>query len=206
MAATYLKGLLAVQPKGPWLLGGWSLGGLVAWEMAQILRREGGEVDLLVLIDTPAPGRTVGQPIIDLDEITDLDLVVEHLVPELDPAAAEALRAEAARLNDLEAVLQAAQRLGALPAGIGTAQVQALLRTYRANAKAARRYEPQPYDGRLLLIRATEGLARLDPLLGWGDLLAGEREIVDAEGDHYTILQGEAVHTMARTLRERLAP
>jgi thioesterase domain-containing protein len=203
MAATYLKDLRAVQPEGPWLLGGWSLGGLVAWEMAKTLREQGGEVDLLVLIDTPAPGRVTGQPLLDLDEISDIDLVVYHLVPELDPAAAEALRTEAARLNDLEAVLQAAQRLGALPEGIGTAQVQALLRTFRANARAASRYEPRPYDGRILLIRATESVSRLDSQLGWGDLFAGEREILDAEGDHYTILQGEAVYALARTLRAR---
>ncbi len=41
MAATYLEALLAVQPEGPYLLGGWSIGGVIAWEMAQRLRRQG---------------------------------------------------------------------------------------------------------------------------------------------------------------------
>ncbi|HKH46593.1 MAG TPA: amino acid adenylation domain-containing protein, partial [Thermoanaerobaculia bacterium] len=210
MAETYLEEILKVQPEGPWLLGGWSLGGVVAWEMAQRLVQRGGEVGLLALIDVPAPGRTVGQPLVDFGEIDDGELVVEHLVPELDPAAAEALRAEAAGLKDLPpderltAILAAAQRLGALPQGVGTDQVRTLLRVYRTNVEAARTYTPQPYAGRVLLVRATQGLAQTDPLLGWGGLIRGALETLDAEGDHYTVMQGETLRAVARALRERL--
>jgi len=41
---TYLEGLREVQPQGPYLLGGYSFGGLVAFEMAQQLRRQGQEI------------------------------------------------------------------------------------------------------------------------------------------------------------------
>jgi amino acid adenylation domain-containing protein len=61
MAATYLESVLAVQPEGPYLLGGWSIGGAIAWEMAQRLRREGRKVELLLLLDSLAPGR-LGHP------------------------------------------------------------------------------------------------------------------------------------------------
>ncbi len=53
-AAHYLKAMRDVQPEGPYLLGGWSFGGLVAFEMALQLRREGQQVAFLVLIDTEA--------------------------------------------------------------------------------------------------------------------------------------------------------
>jgi thioesterase domain-containing protein len=46
-----------VQPKGPYLLGGFSGGGLTAWEMARQLEAAGEEVALLVLLDTPLPMR-----------------------------------------------------------------------------------------------------------------------------------------------------
>lgn len=51
MAAAYIKSLRAVQPEGPYLLGGFCGGGLIAYEIAQQLRAEGQEVDLLALID-----------------------------------------------------------------------------------------------------------------------------------------------------------
>ena len=55
MAAHYLAAVRTVAPAGPFLLGGWSLGGTVAFEMAQQLRRQGEEVALLALLDAPAP-------------------------------------------------------------------------------------------------------------------------------------------------------
>jgi amino acid adenylation domain-containing protein len=59
MAATHVKSLQAIQPEGPYLLGGFCIGGLLAYEMARQLQAQGQQVDLLVLIDptSPAPAR-----------------------------------------------------------------------------------------------------------------------------------------------------
>ncbi len=51
MAAAHIKSLRAVQPEGPYLLGGFCNGGLVAYEMARQLHAEGQTVDLLILMD-----------------------------------------------------------------------------------------------------------------------------------------------------------
>lgn len=51
MAATYADILTAFQPEGPILLGGWSAGSIIALEMAQILRRRGRDVPLLMVLD-----------------------------------------------------------------------------------------------------------------------------------------------------------
>src|SRR6185369_16874334 len=56
MASNYLKEIRALQPTGPYFLGGFSAGGLIAFEMAQQLRKQGQEVALLVLFDPPKPG------------------------------------------------------------------------------------------------------------------------------------------------------
>ncbi len=55
MAAAHLKSLRSVQPEGPYLLGGYCNGALIAYEMACQLRAEGQAVDLLVLMDPDAP-------------------------------------------------------------------------------------------------------------------------------------------------------
>ena len=54
MAAAYIKSMRAVQPEGPYLLGGFCAGGLIAYEVAQQLRAEGQAIDLLALIDPMA--------------------------------------------------------------------------------------------------------------------------------------------------------
>jgi thioesterase domain-containing protein len=55
MAAFYLDAIREVQGVGPYLLGGWSSGGVVAYEMAQQLRMKGEDAGLLALIDSQAP-------------------------------------------------------------------------------------------------------------------------------------------------------
>jgi thioesterase domain-containing protein len=55
MADRYIDVLLGRQPSGPYVLGGWSLGGCVALEMGRRLRARGGDVALVVLIDSHHP-------------------------------------------------------------------------------------------------------------------------------------------------------
>ena len=55
MAAYYIKALQSVQPQSPYFIGGWSFGGLVAYEMAQQLQAAGHEVALVAILDTQAP-------------------------------------------------------------------------------------------------------------------------------------------------------
>ena len=54
MATDYLAALRAVQPEDPYLLGGWSFGGIIAFEMAQQLEAQGQKVALLALMDASA--------------------------------------------------------------------------------------------------------------------------------------------------------
>lgn len=56
-AADCLAEIRQVQPKGPYLLGGFSGGGLTAWEIGRQLRAIGEDVALMVLLDTPMPVR-----------------------------------------------------------------------------------------------------------------------------------------------------
>jgi thioesterase domain-containing protein len=56
IAALYLEEIQTVQPAGPYLIGGFCTGGLIAFEMAQQLRRLSRDVELLILVDPPNPG------------------------------------------------------------------------------------------------------------------------------------------------------
>jgi iterative type I PKS product template protein len=55
VSAIYLKEIKRRQPKGPYIIGGWSAGGVMAYEVAQQIVRNGEELESLVLIDAPCP-------------------------------------------------------------------------------------------------------------------------------------------------------
>lgn len=56
MALNYLEAIRAVQPDGPYIVGGWSSGGVVAFEIARQLQERGADVALVVLLDSLPPG------------------------------------------------------------------------------------------------------------------------------------------------------
>ena len=56
MATDYIEAITVHQPDGPYLLGGWSMGGVVAFEMARQLGERDVAVPLLVLLDAE-PGK-----------------------------------------------------------------------------------------------------------------------------------------------------
>ncbi|MGA0541412.1 type I polyketide synthase [Neotabrizicola sp. VNH66] len=58
-ARDYIAEMRQVQAQGPWLVGGFSGGGLIAWEIARQLEAAGEQVSLLTLLDTPLPMRPV---------------------------------------------------------------------------------------------------------------------------------------------------
>jgi len=89
LAARYAGAIAAAQPGGPCLLGGWSFGGLVAWETARRLEGMGREVGLLALLDSrpPDPGAAV----------PDLGGALGGTVPNADLRAAVHARLEALR-------------------------------------------------------------------------------------------------------------
>ncbi|HEY3732899.1 MAG TPA: amino acid adenylation domain-containing protein, partial [Streptosporangiaceae bacterium] len=74
LADDYAERVLAAQPDGPYRLGGWSMGGVVAFEIARRLEQAGAEVSLLALLDapfaipatrTPTPGQLARQFVAD---------------------------------------------------------------------------------------------------------------------------------------------
>ncbi|HKV06686.1 MAG TPA: amino acid adenylation domain-containing protein [Thermoanaerobaculia bacterium] len=87
----------------------------------------------------------------------------------------------------------------ALPPGLGPDPARLLLSVYRANLEAARYYRPTPWPGRALLLRAGSGTDS-----GWGALVTGGVEVVEIEGDHYSLLRSPRVARLAQEIAARL--
>ncbi|KAL9581498.1 MAG: hypothetical protein Q9212_003866 [Teloschistes hypoglaucus] len=56
IAAIYIREIRTLQPQGPYMLGGWSLGGIHAYETAYQLIQQGESITSLIMIDSPCPG------------------------------------------------------------------------------------------------------------------------------------------------------
>ncbi|RKN40378.1 non-ribosomal peptide synthetase [Streptomyces hoynatensis] len=188
MAARYLGHLREVQPEGPYALGGWCFGGVIAFEAARRLREAGEEVDLLVAIDSRAP---IPENIPEsADDATLLSWFARDLaVPygkELDIPADElrALGGDAA----FDHILARAAAAGVLPEDADRAQVLRYFEAYLANGIALQTYLPEPADVDLLLLRAVDEPADYGPALGWDGLVKGALRIVDVPGDHNSVM------------------
>ncbi len=215
MAAHYAGEIRGMQPRGPYRIGGWSFGGLAAFELARQLRAGGEEVELLVVIDT-TPGLPEG-PVDDGaadsgnqtgDQTGWLITIAEYIrglrgkdlavtAADLQPLDPEA---------QLRFFVERLQRAGVVHSGDSLAQLRRLLRVYRTNVRAFRLYAPGPYDGRITLVRA-EGAdfdPALGPDLGWEKLSPHPIDRQHVPGDHLTLLAEPHVRTLAHWLRTRL--
>jgi len=190
LASKYSEALRKHQPRGPYSLGGWSFGGVVAFEMARRLAARGERVSLLALIDSRAPGSLP-----ESSNPVDGSSLVAMLARELGGGSA----------SGLDGVVERAKAEGLLPPEIRDAEVRRLLEVLRSNLKALRGYLPGIYPGRVTLFRAADATAHhRDPTLGWGEIAAGGVEVHQVPGDHYSMLREPHVHALAGELRARL--
>jgi amino acid adenylation domain-containing protein len=207
LAAVYIEALRDVQPTGPYHLGGWSMGGLVAFEMAHQLRRQGRHVASLTLLDTQFPtaakrGAQFDDEHLflrfarDLERILGVDLALdkEHL-PRGEPE------------EQLRYVLQQAAQSGCVPPDTELSQMHRLYQVFIANMKAMMSYAPQVYAGRMTLVRPLErasDAASKDRRQAWRKLAAEGIELHETPGNHYTMMKEPHVQRLAEYLRGAL--
>ncbi|HEX8815442.1 MAG TPA: amino acid adenylation domain-containing protein [Terriglobales bacterium] len=177
MAAHYIKEIRTIQPEGPYLLGGYSLGGVIAYEMAQQLTANGEEVALVALLDS-YPGNV--KP--ETNRLLDLLRSPQRLLLEMPAAAWESIqrKVKRGRVNP------------------------ALKKVFLQNTDNADRYVLRPYDGKVALFRAKDKSWRgTDPYEHWATL-APKLETHEVPGDHRELLYEPRVAHLADSLRARI--
>jgi len=196
-----------VQPRGPYHLAGFSLGGKIVYEMAQQLHRAGERVELLALLDCAAPGwpRQRSFPV----------RVVLHVKHALQREPRDALAYLLQRVRMLKKYLGFAERENR--SVFKTHDIvdpsATLVRTIEARAQpiyqAWEAYEPGWYPGRMTLVRAEvrelrPGVVMDDPQMGWGPLIGGGVDVAGLHCGHTQMLDAAHAPALAALLRERL--
>ncbi|THJ75278.1 thioesterase domain-containing protein [Candidatus Frankia alpina] len=203
-ARRHVAELRLLQPTGPYLLMGHSFGGLIALEVARLLRRAGHEVGLLALIDTYLPGTarlTRTGAIIPTSQLEGPHPDRPGDVPRSDgpgPLAADDGPALSPRV-----VADRLRQLAELPlAGVvrfrGTHRYDIFHNQGRILTMA---YRPHTYTGRTVVWLADDH----DEIEAWRGVLAGPASIRRIPGDHRTVLRQPLLAEVVAGLRVDLA-
>jgi acyl transferase domain-containing protein/thioesterase domain-containing protein len=192
MAAHYISEIRQKQPHGPYYLGGYSGGGVIAYEMAKQLTEAGETVGALVFLDSVAPGVVLPSAL------------GRHM--------------GALRQNGLRYMKVFADR--AVKKVVHEIRVRGRKPLFRmfpyrfrlehieaAFWDAYTSYQPTPYDGDAVLFRPTNGFVLgvdIGPLNGWRSLVNGTIELDQCPGDHMTMCEQPNVRVLARRLRAYL--
>jgi thioesterase domain-containing protein len=206
MAARYLAEVRRVQPQGPYRLGGWSMGGLVAFAMARQLAAEGQAPELLALIDTlpPKTATAPATPATEEELVASFAQDMARLLGSNVGISPEELRSLPEQ-EKLAHVVRLGHTAGLLPADFGLAQIEPLFAAFAANLQASRAYAPDPYTGRLTLwvseATAASYAAALD---AWSRLVPAGLDRTILPGDHYSLLRRPEVERLARELTAQL--
>ncbi|WP_255989745.1 thioesterase domain-containing protein [Chitinolyticbacter albus] len=203
MAEHYALQIAAAQPEGRLLLGGWSMGGLVAYETALALARLGRVVDGLVLIDSALPGaaRDFTMTSRELLALFVRDLWGRH---GLDGESVLADLTVDAQPDALAALCTRARQHGVIHGAAEERQLRYLYAACLAHYRAMATHEATgSYPGAVLLLQAAEPGADRNAaaLARWTAFCTGPITVHQLPGDHHSLLRQPHV----RLLGERLA-
>jgi thioesterase domain-containing protein/acyl carrier protein len=206
MAAHYVAAVRAAGHQGPHRLGGWSLGGAVAYEMARQLAAAGEAVELLAMFDAPPPGAAAGWEEEELELMAWFARDLAALSGR--PIAVSGADLAAVPAGDrLRQVVLAAQAAHVLPPDLGPAEAARLFAVFRTTQRALRAYTPGRYDGRVLLVLAGAPPGAEDEppavVTAWRSL-ATSVEVEWVPGDHYSLVRPPRAAHLARLIAARL--
>lgn len=208
IAAYHVKTVRTAQPSGPYIVGGWSANGVIAYEMAQQMRTAREDVVLVVLFDAVSPsqleppsGRGATRIRLGLRK----QALAFHWSRLRQGGLRDAPGYVRARLETMRDNLEQAAwrlrytsrvRMGKPIEGSLRDADQIVLYTFRA-------YRPRPYEGRVVLFRRRERPSGSfwDPAAAWREVIGDRLEIREIPGDHVTIFSEPNVDILARELR-----
>jgi thioesterase superfamily protein len=209
MASEYVKEVMTVQPHGPYFLGGYCLGGVIALEMAQQLSALGEKVELVAMLDTYnqcAVSSSISFPKLVVHFLQNLWFHAAN-ISSLGWKDRKKFLSEKidVGLTRLRIRLHAGRYALLRACGWKTQNNYPHLAIKKVNDQAALRYVPQSYAGRVALIRPKgHFLGLTDATLGWREVVPDSLEVHQLSVYPKGILVEPFCRLLAETLKSCL--
>ena len=197
MAMIYIEAIQTVQASGPYYLGGWSMGGVIAFEIAQQLLTQGQEVALLALIDSYSPSllNSVNREknyANSLPEEFNEDLNIAYsFIRDLASIFNQEISFSGSELAHftsdelLDKFITWSQETNLLPSDFGKQQVKTWFKVFQINHQALGNYSPKTYLGRSIFLGAEDSSIK-NP--GWHQVI-NDLQSQWISGDHYSLIK-----------------
>lgn len=195
MVEHYARRIRECRPDGPYLLAGGSMGGVLALEVARRLQATGGEVALLAMFDTYGPEGHLRAARAERLPLRRWWAAYRRMTAEQRLHARQRIAFRLFKLPLARLMFWLGRKGLPLPMAMRIRQVE------QANFRALMRYRPEPYDGGMVLYRASEARDGDDATLGWQRWIRGQVEVVEIAGRHDNLI-GQP--QLAKELRERI--
>jgi amino acid adenylation domain-containing protein len=189
IAACLVRKIMSVQPSGPYALGGFSLGGTLAFEIASQLRSSGHEISLLVLVDPPNPSYLGPR---------------NPLTPKLSNPGYLLRRAKRLGLRVSLRYFRDFLKIRYTRLFRAGANAPELRVAHELIEAAGARYHAQEYTGKSLLLMATEHPPDVDFLAGWKQVFTGDLEVLHVNGHHRDLMVEPTVQSVADVIVSHL--
>ncbi|MGG4268306.1 thioesterase domain-containing protein, partial [Peribacillus simplex] len=186
----YIEEMKRVQPEGPYRLGGWSLGGAIAYEIATRLRNQGEEVEVLVLMDTKVPSE---QDYKTEDEM--LSYIFEHF------NHLELVEQEEELVHQQDMLIDQLIAEGVLQPDADLTGLKQITDAHRKCLNLMAEHTLTPYFGEVIYFSAEEGR---ELFTDWEPLLQGKVNKHSVPGPHEEIVFSPAVEKIAKYLVNEL--
>jgi thioesterase domain-containing protein/acyl carrier protein len=198
-AAYYLSEIRKIQPKGPYYLLGFSMGGTIAFELAHQLQAPGERVELLGMLDTRR-----FHYMVQMRRNDSLRMRIDRRVARF--------RGNITPLSPWEKAVYIPQRLFTralcltygVAATLGFRSVPSFMKSaYYISTVAEKNYQPRPWPGQVTLFRASSHWdPRLSLDLGWKTLAKGGVEVFELPGNHDDLIfEEQNIRALAEQLR-----
>ncbi len=196
MASAYVAEIQQMQPEGPYYLGGYCMGGSIAYEAARQLENQGGHVAMVAMFDTQYSW-------VDMDRRRLRGLFQNAVFHAGNIMQADCLGKLAfLKERSLEALRRIIRRLRVLASRIN-ADSGVLPVMEEINHRAAMQYRPGPYMGRIYLFVPCKGFKGFDaPGLGWENVETGGINVIKLTAYPNGMLVEPYVREMAEKLKE----
>ena len=191
-----MEAIRTVDPHGPYQLAGYSAGGVIALEMAQQLKKAGAQVALLAMIDTLSPDaarRKVSRwKKLWLMRHWSLGFAIDW----------PSRRRRGKLMNVRYAVaLEKLARGEPLPPELVEFHL------FRNFVAAQERYQPEPYQGGMVLLKASEADTQYlgaGDTLGWQEHILGGVRVTGVPGSHFSMMAEPGLSELIAVLRREL--